>query len=608
MLDSLLMRARLPAAKWAESNLRFPRETSDNAPGPLSFDRTPYLREPLNACFDPTVENVYFCGGTQLGKTALLIAFLGCTIGQRPGNGIWSMVSQDQVRDFSHDRLMPFISGNPCLARYLKDGDPAAFKPLSYELSTMKVSFVGTGSPANLASKACAWVVGDEASKYPRGDSAESNPLKLLRNRTKGYPRRLHIFASSPTSIEDYFWQEFIGTDMRQYFVPCPFCRATFALEFNRDRIRWDKTEDGYTDLDLAARTTRYICPHCKEEIYEEHKPAMLAAGHWAPSAELRHQYAEDRLAPSTRDRGYQISSLYSPFRSWGDCVREYLKALQELDTARALQDFRNSWEGLPWEYAKVTIRNEQITALCASHRRGTFEGKPYYISVGYDPGGDATHWVACAVFEGGDLHVLDWGTILRFRTESHLENIGTDDAPVWRTVVDEPGIAPHFQELAARWPEVPTLGFIDAGYQTKDIYDECLMLPGQLTPTKGSAATQGTWYYRPAGGVWEGLTVVAYSDHTAKTSLYSETIALRHAPHLLLPREDDVDVDLVRGLSGQKLVRKNGRLVWRDVPGDHYGDCIKLSRIGWWVMGQQCEGQATLEPPAEEQPAEEQG
>lgn len=578
MLESLLLHERMPAAEWAEANLIFPRGTSPNAPGPLSFERTPYLREILNCALDPTVENVYVSAGAQIGKTALLIALLGVMMGQQPGNGVWAMTSLDQVRDFSKKRVMEFIRANPCLARYIKHGDPTAFQPLNYQLMHMDVKFVGAGSPANLASTPAAWVIGDEVAKWGHINKDEAPPIQLLMNRTKAFPRRFHIFASTPTTVENEFWQGFIGTDMRQYFVPCPYCNGEFVFKFGRDTMRWDKPEHNGTDIDLAAATVRYICPHCAREIYEDSKPAMLAAGVWRPSEELRATYANERVAASKVSRGYHLDSMYSPFVSWGQYVRKFLECLQRLTVQTDLQDLRNSWMALPYEHTKVTIKPEHITKLCSDYERGEVPGDPYYISVGYDPGGNETHWVACALYEGGDMRVIDWGTLLQFNTEMREEEDGS-------TVIVAEGIAPHFMRL--QWGgHKPRIGFIDAGYSTGDIYAECMLLPGQLMPTKGSTRAAGAWWKRPAGDSWPGLPVIQYSDYNAKISLYAQTIAREKAPRLMLPREKDCEVELLKGLSGQKLVEKEKTTEWKKVPDDHFGDCIKIQRVAWWAFG----------------------
>lgn len=49
---------------------------------------------------------------------------------------------------------------------------------------------------------------------------------------------------------------------------------------------------------------------------------------------------------------------------------------------------------------------------------------EPLYLVAGYDPGELQTHWVVCAVTAGGELWVIDWGTILSFRTEGGRKGV----------------------------------------------------------------------------------------------------------------------------------------------------------------------------------------
>ena len=603
MIEGLLLQERPRASAWAEEHLVFPRGTSPNAPGRLSFARTPYVREIVDNVLNSEVEEMYLCWASQAGKSASLLAAFGVMMELQPNNGIWAMKSDDQMRAFSRKRIMPMIDANPLLARHVRSV-AGKLAPLSYEFDNMDVKLTGVGSPAQLASESTAWIIADEAAKYEWLKKEEAPPLELLRERTKGFPRRLHIFASTPTTVENEFWQGFLSGEIRQWYMPCPYCRQEFTFEFKNGLIVWDKPdgrENSFSDIDLAERTARYRCPHCGGEIWQEMKQELVASGSWKVSDQLRLEYGSDRVEPSRKVKSYQLNSLASPFLSFGQVVRAFLEAQQKTTAATALQNFHNSWLALPYEFTKVTIKKKHISALCGTHRRKQLPEKYHIITVGYDPGGDATHWVAMALLEGGDIWVIDWGTILAFRSQTHLENRGTDDNPRWETVVDKPGIAPHFAGL--QWGlHGAQVGFVDAGYSTGDIYEECLMLRGRLQPTKGSPSKVGDFWVRPAGGKWHGLNVVTYVDYQLKMSLYSETITRGRRPRLILPCADDCDEELLAGLSGQKLVQKNGNLEWKKVANDHYGDCIKLGgRLAWWMLkGEFEEGDDLQEEPEE--------
>lgn len=579
MFKPLLMREKIQASAWCEAHLVLPRATSPAHPGRLSFAAQPYLREIVDCALNPSVQTVVVSGGSQIGKTTMLLAMFAAWVGLEPTNLLWAMKNADQMRDFARRRLIEFVRANPILARHIPL-DPACVTAQQISLDHMDVKLIGAGSPANMSSIAVGAVIADEAAKYEWYNKDEAPPLRLLQERTKSFPRRFHVFASTPTTVENDFWQLFASGEMMQFYVPCPYCGGYQVLHWSKKRIRFDRTPEGNIDLDLAERTTRYVCDQCGREIWDDCKSAMIEQGEWRRSEWLAKAFGDEKVVPSSSTRSYHISSMYSPFLTWGAYTRQYLEAMQQLNRSAALQNLVNSWAALPYEQYEAQVNEDDILALCGDYQRGSVPVDDYYyISVGYDPGGDATHWVACAVGRGGEMWVIDWGVLLQYRTLSHQTEAGY-------TIIDSPGIAPHYKSL--HWGDhAPSAGWVDSGYQTEEIYDECAMLEplGELTPTKGTSARQGVWFRRPAAGKWAELSVVTYVDHHIKTSLYGDTISRHRAPALHLPRRQDVTSDLLRGLSGQRLVLKQHRLEWKRVDQDHYGDCIKLSRVGWWVL-----------------------
>lgn len=136
----------------------------------------------------------------------------------------------------------------------------------------------------------------------------------------------------------------------------------------------------------------------------------MMQAGEWRATNEAAH--------PSRR--GYHLNSLYSPFVSFGQFARKFVESSRALLAQMELQNFRNSWEALPYSKYQVKVKDQAVEALkTTAYRRGEMPPvEPLYLVAGYDPGELQTHWVVCAVSAGGELWVIDWGTILSFRTE----------------------------------------------------------------------------------------------------------------------------------------------------------------------------------------------
>jgi hypothetical protein len=116
----------------------------------------------------------------------------------------------------------------------------------------------------------------------------------------------------------------------------------------------------------------------------------------------------------------------------------------------------------------------------------------------------------------------------------------------------------------------------MDSGWATEKVYDVCERMRGFLWPTKGDNRAHGTWKETTAASR-PHLRLFTYSDTQIKDELYSRLIQRQKAPRLWLPA--DVTTDVILGLSGQQKDRATGK--WKELPADHYGDCIKLAAMG---------------------------
>ena len=161
MLSGLLYKPRPAVDSWAEANLRLTRQTSPNAPGPLSLDRTPYLREPLNSITDPQIEHIYLAWGAQNAKTLACIIAAGYLMEHEPFPLLWSLPTDKLAKTYSKNRIQPFFRANPCLARHIRR-DPSAFTDMEMNFDCMDIYMTGVTSPANLSSRPIAYAIMDE--------------------------------------------------------------------------------------------------------------------------------------------------------------------------------------------------------------------------------------------------------------------------------------------------------------------------------------------------------------------------------------------------------------------------------------------------------------
>lgn len=560
MLEALKQKHCEDPRAWVEGNLTFNSDVSPNHPGAVSLSRQLWMAEILKAFLDPSVSDLYLCMGAQTGKTICLLLGAGLLAEFDPNPLIWAAPTDKLASRISRTRIQPFFQGNPILSKHIRRSDDVTTEAIY--LDVMPIFIWGAMSPSKISSQPVAYLLIDEEAKIEHTKRKEAHPVLLLEERTKAFSRRLHVHASTPNTEENIFWRGFLQTDYRKLFIPCPHCGVWQTLEFSRETVQWDHPESGVT-AEVVRSTAHYVCPHCQNTITDEERLAAIAKGVWKPTRE----------GAASNKRGYHLNSMYSPFITIGEFAASFWSARNNGLGSLAYQNFVNSWQALPYVAYVLKVDDEKIPALCGDYRRGTLPATIadyYYICVCYDPGDSATHWVATMICPGGNMYVIDWGT---------CASLVTDEA------AGRVGVAAHYMSLEFEGRR-PDFGYVDSGDRAQLVYQECERTGGAaaggLNPSKGIEASYGTWN-QVALKEYPLLDLITYSDLVAKTELYSEIISRASLAALHLPQ--DIDAELVAGLSGQTLeLLPSGRRRWKKVKNDHYGDCIKLARVSWWV------------------------
>jgi hypothetical protein len=553
--------------EWAQDEIVLTRRQTESI-GPYSTLLTPYVREPLESFSDPRTTDLVLCFGTQTSKTTILMIGAAWRMANDPAPTIWVMPSEHMARSFSENRWQPMVEDCGVL-RELKPTNPHRFKALEQQFRDATLTFIGSNSPANLASRPAGLLIMDETDKFAPATDRESSAVALAENRTKSYTNALRVKASTPTTPDGEIWTAFLAGDQRYYFVPCPHCGEKQQLEF--PQVKWDKEAklDGKWNEDAVRSSAYYECAHCQGKITDGHKTRMLREGEWRAT----------NLAASAGRRSYHLNSLYAPWRSCG-FGELAVKFLQGKDTPADLQDFNNSTLAIPYAPIDVNVREDKVRE-CRDPYCSWQQIPPHcqgdnlaYLFLGADPGQQQTHWVVSAVSTTGEITPIDCGTVL---SPEDLVQFVQEDNPARLAYKDAAGNTVHI-----------TRGLVDSGYLTERVYNVCYSTAPVLWPSKGSEAAFGkdpvryTRLQSPAG-----LGLYTYIDHEIKTEFYDWKINRRRAPLFRLPM--DAPESLIAGLSGQQLITKRTvagtSQAWKKLPNDHYGDCCKLAVVGWQVL-----------------------
>ncbi len=369
---TLKPRPKLTGSQWSD-RFRYVAAGTSPEPGIWRTSRVPYMQEPLDMATSHSVEKVVIMAASQVAKSELLINVLGYYIDQEPASIMMVQPTVEAAEAFSKERIDPTLQASPALkARMTQPVDPEKGKSRkSGSTIRMKnftggyLAMVGSNSPSGLASRPIRVLLCDEIDRF--GSTQEGDPLKLAVQRTQNFSNRKIVFVSTPTTEEradgPTIFTEFMKSDQREYMVKCPHCGESFEMSWAN--VLWDKDERG----DVIEDTIRMECPHCHGKVRGNGKPDpyLLASGVWVPKE------------PSSRVRGYHLTSLCSPWVELRDLVSDFVEANRKKDKS-GLQEFVNLKLGEPWHEDEADL--ELWSKLSERREFYPHEGLPKEIKM----------------------------------------------------------------------------------------------------------------------------------------------------------------------------------------------------------------------------------
>lgn len=319
----------LTVSEWAdESRILSGRSSAES--GRWRTGRTPYLREIMDTLSARSpVQRVVFMKGAQIGGTEAGNNWLGYVIDQAPGPMLAVQPTVEMAKRWSKQRVADLIEHTPALREKVKDARSrdSGNTLQSKEFPGGVVVLTGANSAVGLRSMPARYVFLDEVDGYPGDVDGEGDPVALAETRTRNFPRKKIFLVSTPT-IEgrSRIKREYMHSDQRRFFVPCPECNHYQSLKF--EQLRWEKGQ---------PRDAVYVCEGCGSALGEHHKTWMLENGKWRPTAEGDGETV-----------GYHLSALYSPvgWMSWVEIAQRWEAAQGDPDL---LKEFVNTVLGETW-------------------------------------------------------------------------------------------------------------------------------------------------------------------------------------------------------------------------------------------------------------------
>jgi len=331
----------LSVSQWAILNRVLPKGTTSR-PGP--FKPEAFQIELMNVVLDPNVHEVVIMKSTQIGYSdAVINNICGYFIDADPKPVMLVQPTIDNARDYGKKRITPMIENCPALRAKIKPptsrraGNTLALK----EFPGGFLKLTGANSGAGLRSDPVPIVLLDEIDGYPLDVEGEGDPIAIATRRTDAYADFKVVKGSTPAKPKGLsaIERDFLRSDMRRFFVPCPFCALKQVLWW-RDPVtkEYRLTYETNADHQVKPDSVAFVCAGCKGKIAERWKQQMLNGGAWISEF------------PDRPVVGFHLNALYSPWReNWFALAQEWHEANRE-NNPEKLKAFINLRLGETWE------------------------------------------------------------------------------------------------------------------------------------------------------------------------------------------------------------------------------------------------------------------
>lgn len=548
---------KLTVSQWADKNRILSADETDK-PGPWETANVPYLKKIMDVFNDEYVREIVFLKCTQIGGTEALLNMVGYVVDQNPNRIIYVLPDDTFCKDFSELRLQKMLDSSPILKNKFNEYES---KDTLLKFNGGFIFFASAQSPSKLASWSSRYIFLDEIEKFPKKAKKEASPLKLAEERTKNRFNAKIVKVSTPVYKSGPIWSAWEKADKRyRYFVPCPHCGE--YQNFELANIKWPKDEEGNSNITLARQAAYYVCKKCGGRISDRHKMQMLKRGKWI---------AENTTVEHAKSVAFHINSIYSPWVRFGDVAAEFLASKNDpVD----MQNFVNSWLGMPYEDTASELEANQILARRTEIQEGCVPDFTQLITCGVDVQKNNLYYTVRAWGFGVISQNIQYGSLKNFDELTELMDryfCDTNGEPRWQ--ID--------------------LCVIDSGYRTEEIYDYCLQMQSLMgnvvIPCKGEFNVKSEGRFRKKvidnvsvtetkAGLGQTIYLVnvdKYKDVIAsqlKRPMYQYGAFMFHA---------DTEIEYAEQMTSEhKIVEiKNNREVYTWVPKtshakNHYWDC----------------------------------
>ena len=509
----------------------------------------------MDACSDPSIQEVVVMAGAQLGKTEAILNIIGYHIHHDPSPILVLQPTLDMAQAFSKDRIASgLLRSTPSLRDKVKD--PRARDSGNTTLHKVfpggALTIVGANSPSGLASRPVRILLADEVDRYPTSAGSEGDPIQLARKRTATFWNRKIVMVSTPTHAGASRIEEaFNKSDQRHFYVPCKHCEHEQTMEWRN--VQWKDS-----DPDTAA----YMCDECGTLWTDSDRRWSIRNGRWIGKTDY------NGVA------GFSISGLYSPWTPLSDGVREFYSVKKNPEQLRV---WTNTYLGQPFEDA-----GEQVDDFMLAERR---ESMPYVpddvvlLTAGVDVQDNRLEISIIGFGRDDESYVID-----------HVTLYGDPSTPQLWTNLDS-NLNRQFETESGREIAIRGACVDSGGHFTNSVYAYCKKNQGRrIFAIKGVGGEGKPMIGRPSKNNIAKCPLFPVGVNTAKDLVFARMKIQEPGPGYI-HFSDVLNEEYFRQLTAEKVVTRfhkgfKKRIFEKIRPRNEALDCMVYALAAYGILG----------------------
>ena len=577
LLRDILKDAWTPADRrepwrWCEDHIK--SIPYSPLPGAFRSENSPWIREVMEAIVDPKIRLVSIIAAVQSSKTTSPELTLCYIIANLPGPCLWLDQTDEDAKDESESRLQKlFESCEPVKKLFPKNKNKQRNCTIHFS-NGMTLWLLGAYNKTNLQRRSIRWLFGDETWRWPVGHMAEAE----ARTTAFGWLGKC-VFMSQGGEENDDTHRKFETTDMREWHYKCPKCGK--YIPYKWENVEWDddcKDENGEYDFSKINHSTALKCPECGE-YFEDSDRMRRILNKGGKFIALNPNASKENV-------GFHWNALAS--MSWGKLAELYLRAkiAARKGDSSLFQQFYQKRLALAWrEFAE----DYRLEIASGSYNSGdVWDEEAGFNKLGeiIAPPFAENEVIAPLRIMSVDVQMNCFYLVVRaWSINGSSRLLWHEKVLTWEDI----------EEIQKRFRILDNLVFVDAGYNSFEVYKHCgernwIALMGDNRANFFHRLPNGKTvlrFYSPVKHIFISRYVKCrmhfWSNLNVKDTLARIRRNQNPADGTTWEVPTDISEDYLKQMESEHRIKKGNSWIWEQIGNrpNHYLDCEAMNCAG---------------------------